>query len=92
MESRKSYSIQLLHDSFSMHPNFVPEFKECLHYIFTSGEYINPETLNKLFFNPAMNMLPDDVSRLGLKTLKEECSSLRIMTFDDYLKLKDFVI
>ena len=39
-----------------------------------------------------MNMLPDDVSRLELKTLKEECSSLRTMTSDDYLKLKDFVI
>ena len=92
MESRKSYSIQHLHDSFSMHPNFVPEFKECLHYIFTSGEYVNPETLNKLFFNPAMNTLPDDISRLELKTLKEQCSSLRTMTSDDYLKLKDFVI
>ena len=59
-----------MHDLFSMHPNFVLEFKERLHYIFTSGEYFNFETLNKLFFNPAMNMLPDDVSRLEIKNFE----------------------
>jgi hypothetical protein len=92
MYSRKNYSIQHLHDSFSMHPNFVSEFNECLHYIFTSGEYFNPETLNKLFFNPGLSILPADSSQQALKDLKKECFSLRTMNSDHYSALKHFVI